>query len=259
VVVALTGTDLYRDIHRERAAQRSLELADLLVVLHGGAARELPLRHRHKARLVPQSSPIARRVAGAQRTFDVAVVGHLRPEKDPMRAALAARLLPPTSKVRVLHVGRALDAAARRAARSEQRDNPRYRWMGEVSPARARALIARCRLMALTSLLEGGANVLSEAIAAGTPVVASRIACCRALLGDDYPGLFRPRSTRALAALLRRAEQDPRFLAELARKCRARRSVVAPRAEREALRRLITEVARVSARLAREGGASKGR
>ena len=42
VVVALTGTDLYRDIHRDRAAQESLELADLLIVLHPGGAAELP-------------------------------------------------------------------------------------------------------------------------------------------------------------------------------------------------------------------------
>src|SRR5262249_20103032 len=32
VVVALTGTDLYRDIHHDASAQRSLELADRLIV-----------------------------------------------------------------------------------------------------------------------------------------------------------------------------------------------------------------------------------
>jgi putative glycosyltransferase (TIGR04348 family) len=243
IVVALTGTDLYRDIHDDASAKRSVAIADRLIVLHPGGARELPPRHRAKVRVVPQSAPApakaARRSAAA---FEVAVVGHLRPEKDPLRTAAAARLLRARSRVLVLHAGRALCDEMRRAAEDEQRDNARYRWLGELPPARARALIARCRVLSITSEMEGGANVLSEALAAGTPVLSSRIACAEALLGPDYPGLFPFGSTRALARLLARAEEDPAFLRDLGRRCRARRSLVTPAKEKGAWRRLLREL-----------------
>jgi putative glycosyltransferase (TIGR04348 family) len=243
IVVALTGTDLYRDIHRDAAAQRSLELSDLLVVLHPGGANGLPARLRSKVRVVPQSVPAPTRSARrSTRAFEVAVVGHLRPEKDPLRTALAARLLPPESRVVVLHAGRALGEEMQRAAEVEQGDNPRYRWLGELPRWRARALIARCRVLSLTSEMEGGANVLSEALAAGTPVVASRIACTEALLGEDYPGLFPFGSTAALAQLLARVERDAGFLRDLARRCRARRSMVSPAREKTAWRALLREL-----------------
>ena len=117
VVVALTGTDLYRDIHQDPSAKRSLELADLLLVLHDGAARELPKALRRKVRVVPQSAPAAPREKADARSFDVAGVCHLRPEKDPLRTALAARLLPRESRLRVLHAGHALSTEMARAAR----------------------------------------------------------------------------------------------------------------------------------------------
>lgn len=242
VVVALTGTDLYRDIHQDASAKRSLELADLLLVLHDGAARELPEALRRKVRVVPQSAPSAPREKADPRFFDVAVVGHLRPEKDPLRTALAARLLPRQSRLRVLHAGRALSAEMARAARAEEQRNPRYQWLGELPPARARSLIARSRLLSLTSEMEGGANVVSEALATGTPVVASRIPCTEAILGSRYPALFRFAATRELARLLERAEQDPGFLRQLARQCRARRPLVSRSREKRAWRSLLREL-----------------
>jgi putative glycosyltransferase (TIGR04348 family) len=247
IVVVLTGTDLYADIHVAPEARRSLELADALVVLHGLGSEALPEEHRSRTHVVLQSAPPIRATRVARRgrspeSFDVAVVGHLRPEKDPLRTAHASRLLPARSRIRVLHAGRALGAPARQAALEEARENPRYTWLGEVSPASARALIASARIFVLSSVLEGGANVISEAIAAGTPVLASRIDCSRALLGDDYPGLFPVGATRELARLLSRAEREPAFLAELTRHCRTRRPLVSPRAERHALERLLRAV-----------------
>jgi putative glycosyltransferase (TIGR04348 family) len=243
IVVALTGTDLYRDIRSDASAKRSLELASLLVVLHEGGVREIEARLRPRVRVIPQSAPLPTKPSRrSARAFEVAVVGHLRPEKDPLRTALAARLLPEESRIIVLHAGRALDEPMQRAALAEQRDNPRYRWLGEVSPGRARALIARCRLLSLTSEIEGGANVLSEALAAGTPVVASRIPCTEALLGEDYPGLFPFGRADKLARLLSQVERDPRFLAELARRCRARRALVSPSREKAAWRALLREI-----------------
>jgi len=245
IVVALTGTDLYRDIHDDAAARESLRIADRLIVLHDGASRELSPALRRKVIVVPQSAPqIRRRGHLRPRAFEVAVVAHLREVKDPLRTALAARRLPEESRIRVLHAGKALTPQMRSAALQEQGDNPRYRWLGELPRWKARALIARARLLSVTSEMEGGANVVSEALAADTPVVASRIPAMEALLGRSYPGLFPFGDTKALARLLHRAEAEQGFLAELRRQCRARRQVVSPRREKASLRALLRDLAR---------------
>jgi putative glycosyltransferase (TIGR04348 family) len=239
VIVALTGTDLYRDVHVDASARRSLELADRLVVLHEGAGAELSPRLRSKVHVVPQSAPAVRKLPPLRRWFEVLVVAHLRPEKDPLRTALAARTLPAESRIRVVHAGRALSPAMRKEAAAEMRSNSRYLWLGELPGWKARRLIARARVLSITSEMEGGANVLSEAVAAGTPVLASRIPAMLAILGSDYRGLFPFGDTRALARLLRRVEEDPGFLSELRRRCIAARPALSPAREKAALRAVL--------------------
>jgi len=243
IVVALTGTDLSRDIHVREKARRSLLLADRLVVLHDQASKELPRGVRGKVRLIRQSAqPAESRPRRKGRTFDVALVAHLREEKDPLRAALAARRLPASSRMRIVHAGRALTGEWRRRARAEEASNNRYRWLGEVSPVRAKRLIAAARLLVLTSVSEGGANVLGEAIVSGTPVVSTRIPAAVSALGSGYPGFFRVGDTTGLARLLARAERDPAFLALLTRRTKTRRSLFAPSTERSAWRSLLAEL-----------------
>ncbi len=246
IVLALTGTDLYRDILDDASAQRSLDLADLLVVLHDRGALALPTRYRAKVRIIRQSADPAparaRKPATSSGTFDVAFVAHLRAEKDPLRAALAARALPEESKVRIAHAGRALGDAFRAAAETEQTSNPRYLWLGELAPAASRSLIARSRLLVLTSVMEGGANVLGEAIVSGTPIVAARIPATVSALGARYPGLFSCGDTAALTRLLLRAEREPRFLARLAYQTRARRPLFSRSVEKAAWRALLREL-----------------
>src|SRR5262249_45328114 len=108
-----------------------------------------------------------------------------------------------------------------------------------LPPSRARALIAKSHVLSLTSEMEGGGNVLSEALVADTPILASRIACTEALLGSDYPGLFAFGETEELARLLQRTEQDPAFLATLKRACRAKRAIVSPQREAAAWEQLL--------------------
>lgn len=242
IVLALTGTDLSHDIHVDAAAQRSLELADRLVVLHDLAPLEVPRRHRDRVRIIRQSAIAPTRVARSRDGFVIAVVSHLRAVKDPLRAALAARRLPAMSRIRVLHAGAPLDAALARAATREQRTNPRYDWLGDISPARALRLIARAHALALTSESEGGANVLGEAIVCGTPVIATDIPAARAALGEDYPALFPAGDEAALAELLELIESDPRFHATLLRRIRSRRKLFSAARERAAWRSLLREL-----------------
>ena len=169
------------------------------------------------------------------------VIGYLRPVKDPFRTALAARRLPPGSRVRVLHQGGAMEEAMASRARAEMKVNPRYRWLGEESRARVRQLLKRIALLVLSSRLEGGANVLSEAIVLGTPVLASRIPGSVGIIGEHYGGYFKVGDTDGLARLLDRAERDVTFLSRLRSHCAKLKPLFNPASERTAWRRLVAE------------------
>ncbi len=242
VILALTGTDVYRDIHRSQRARRALELASRLIVLQPLAAEELPTNLRRKARVIYQSAE--RAASGRRRSdfFDVCVVGHLRAVKDPFRAAYASRLLPKESRIRILQAGAPMEERMAKMARSEQARNPRYRWVGVLPHGQARRLICSSRLTVLSSRMEGGANVISEAVVNGTPVLASSIPGSVGLLGRGYPGYFPVGDTAALAALLHRAESDSAFYAELRHWCLRLRPLFGPAQERAAWRKLLREV-----------------
>ncbi|MEX2599228.1 MAG: selenoneine biosynthesis selenosugar synthase SenB [Dehalococcoidia bacterium] len=243
LVLCLTGTDVYQDIKDDRDAQCSMELADRIVVLQPLAVNELPERLRHKAVPIIQS---AKATPGEPRhrkdAFEVCVVGHMRPVKDPFRAALAARLLPPESRMRVLQVGGAMTEEMERQAVEEARDNPRYQWLGELPAWKTRRVMKRSQLLIVSSVLEGGANVVCEALADGVPVLGSNIPGNVGLLGEDYPGYFATGDERDLARLLRRAETDTAFLEDLRRRCAARASLVRPETEQASLHRLLQQV-----------------
>jgi glycosyltransferase involved in cell wall biosynthesis len=93
--------------------------------------------------------------------------------------------------------------------------NERYRWLNEQPQSRVRSILSRSSLCVISSRSEGGANVLSEAIAAFVPILASRIDGNVGILGKDYPGYFEVGNTAQLARLLTRAETSPEYLAEL--------------------------------------------
>lgn len=245
LVVALTGTDLYRDLPHSRRAQRSLELATRLIVLQPAALQALPRKLHAKVRVMYQSAvPVERHALRKSRTFRVCVIANLRAVKDPFRSALAARRLPPASRIHIVHVGAALSPPFARRARLEMQRNPRYRWLGERPHWQVRRLLSRSRLLVLSSRLEGGANAISEALVASVPVLASRIPGSYGVLGKDYPGLFPVADTAALARLLFRAETEATFCAALSQACARRADLFDPDRERRAWRRLLSECTR---------------
>jgi putative glycosyltransferase (TIGR04348 family) len=232
VIVVLTGTDVYRDIHRHPGAQRALEAATRLVVLQPLAVEELARHLRPKTRVIYQSVEKTPGLAARpDQTFRVAVVGHLRNIKDPFRTPLAVRGLPAASRIQVVHAGAAMTEHMARRARAEEQRNCRYRWSGELAHWRVRRLIGSSHLLVLSSKMEGGANVISEAIVDATPVLASRIPGSVGLLGNDYPGFYRFGDTETLTSLLLRAEADVTFYRELL--CRSVKLSVLFRPERE--------------------------
>ena len=245
LVVALTGTDLYRDIQRKTRAQESLKVADRIVVLQPRALKELTLSQQKKTRVIYQSVE-AKSLRANRRTprrvFDVCVIGHLRPVKDPFRAAHASRLLPATSQIRIRQIGRAMTKQMLGRARGERKFNPRYRWLGEMSRARTLRVLANSDLCVIPSRIEGGANVLAEAIVDAVPVLASRIDGNVGILGPDYPGLFGVGDTHELARLMKRAEIDPKFLSQLKTRAKKLASLFDPAREERAWSKLIDEL-----------------
>jgi len=241
----LTGTDLYRDIRSDASARRSLDLATHLVVLQDEGINELTPELRNKCRAIYQSAPSLSRGAPSRRSFDAVLVGHMRAEKDPLTPMRALERLPPDSRVRLIHIGEALDEAYLRAARELQgRPWPtlkRYVWLGNRPHGETRQRIRRSHIMIISSIMEGGANVVVEAVTAAIPVLASRISGNMGMLGREYEGYFPAGDDAALAALLDRVSRDGRFLARLRAQCARRASLFSPTRERREVVRLLAE------------------
>jgi len=246
LIVGLSGTDIndYIDSDPEPTL-RSLAYADRLVALQELARNRVPTRFRDKVRVVHQSAaPLRRARIRRTESCDVAVIGHLRQVKDPFRAAEAARRLPASSRVRIVHLGAAETPEWAAAAKAEMAANPRYVWRGDRPRADVRRLLGRARALVLSSLSEGGANVISEAVAASVPVLATGIDGSVGLLGRDYPGYFPVGDTEALAKLLDRIERDPAFLKRLTRAIARRAPLFRPAREKTNWKKLIDETLR---------------
>lgn len=248
VVVGLAGTDLYGDLPDDTDARAAVDAADAVVVLQAKAVERLASLDPSwgaKASVVHQSvEAVPVRRARRPDRFVVAVLAHLRDVKDPLLAARASRRLPPASTVRVVHLGAAHDRRWEELARAEMAENPRYEWRGEVPRAEALELLAGADVLACTSLLEGGANVVSEAIALGVPVIGTAIDGTTGLLGDDHPGLVPVGDERALARVIARLEGEPAAYSDLEDRMAARRHLADPELERVGWRAVLGALGR---------------
>ena len=245
LVVAMTGTDLYQDLpNDDETVLRSLELATHIVVLQPGGLDVLHASLHPKTTVIYQSAqPIARAITKAANCFQACLVAHLRDVKDPLLAAKAASKLLKASRVQVVHAGAAGSSEMEKRAKDAATKNARYRWIGPVPHEEARLLIARSHILLLTSRSEGGANVLSEALALGTPILASRVPGVEGLLGADFPGYFRAGDAPSLTTLLERAEHDEVFYRRLERAGEKVAAMVAPSRELHSWQQLLRSMA----------------
>ncbi len=243
LVVVLTGTDLYRDIRYDTAARLSLKFARRLVVLQEEGLKELPRSFRAKTRVVYQSARVTTKAILPKTIFRVCVLGHLREEKDPFRAALALKLIPPEEHIEVVHLGKALAPASAAQARTLMAHEPRYRWLGGLPHWRALRWLCRSHLMVISSRMEGGANAIAEAVCAGVPVLASAIPGNIGMLGPGYPGYYPPGDEKALARLLAEAMRRQAYYRSLKRGIAARQRLFRPQNEQASLTCLLREFA----------------
>jgi putative glycosyltransferase (TIGR04348 family) len=240
LVVVLTGTDLYRDIATDASAQRSLDLATRLVVLNGIGHERLPGKLQGKTVTIPQSARALSPGRKAQRFFDVAIVGHLRNEKNPQLIWAVAAQLPPDARIRLWHAGAARQPGLAGEARRVMRAHPHYHWLGDLPRAEARQLMRRCHLLLHASRMEGGAQAVIEAVTAHTPVLASRIDGNVGLLGRDYPAYFDDDNADQAAALLLSAAAEARLLTRWTRAAEKAARQFDPALEARRVRALVT-------------------
>jgi len=240
-VLVMTGTDLYCDLPSEPAALRSLALADDIVVLQELALRALAPAAVHKARVIVQSCdilPTDRRAAGRGGPTRFIAMGHIRDVKDPLTLARAASRLK-DAPIAVEHLGAFLDADLSVQLRRLAQACPGYRLAGGLPHAQALERLLAADALVHPSRMEGGANVVIEAVCAGIPVLASAIDGNVGLLGPDYEGYFRVGDDERLAAMMRRFASDHAFGARLRGQLDALRDRFAPEREAAAVRALV--------------------
>ncbi len=242
LAVVLTGTDLYRDIQHDAAAQRSLQLAQILITLQEKAPAALPEAVHAKTRVIFQSTHARKQLVKPVRHLRALMVGHLREEKSPETLFAAVRLLTDRDDILIDHIGAGLDDGLAQAARATSAVAPHYRWLGGLPHGVVRQQIQRAHVLIHASRMEGGAHVIMEAVASGTPVLASRVDGNVGMLGEDYAGYYPWNDAVALAALLTRCREDADFLTRLRDQCRLRAPLFEPAHERAALIRVVDDL-----------------
>jgi putative glycosyltransferase (TIGR04348 family) len=248
IVLALTGTDLYRDIAVDPLAQQSLKLADRLVVLQDMGPKSLPTEFQSKCQVIFQSTPRRRSVQKTTQKLRALMVGHLRAEKSPETYFAAVRALAHRSDIVLDHIGAPLDTDLGQEARQLAAEVPTYRYLGEQTHAQARARMVRAHVLVHPSRMEGGAHVVMEAVMSGTPVLASRIDGNMGMLGADYAGYFDCGDAEQLANALVACREGQNLqsgkLVQLARQCSLREKLFEPSSEKIALNHLFRDLFR---------------
>jgi putative glycosyltransferase (TIGR04348 family) len=235
VILALTGTDVYHDIHHSREARESLEIAERVIVLQPKAAEEFSTRKQ--VHVVVQSSATRLRQQPVRGTFRICVIGHLRAVKDPLRT-LRALAYVDNEEIEVVQLGELLEPELKPKTR-----DARYRWLGSVPHTRALKWLASSHAMVISSRMEGGANVVCEALRIGVPVLASRISGNVGLLGERYGGYFKLGDERDLARLIERT-MEKSFYGKLKSQVARLRPTVAPSSEARALLSSVASLSR---------------
>ena len=245
LIVVLTGTDLYHDIHHDAEAHDSLVRATRLVVLNEQGVNDLPAAFRAKARCILQSCPGTAPRHRSPRRLRLLMVGHLRTEKAPDTFFALARRLGGRQALQLIQIGKALDPALGVAAHALARQEPRYRYLGARSHAETLQRLRTAHVLVHPSRMEGGAHVVLEAVRHGTPVLASRIPGNVGMLGEDYAGYFPVGDADALLALIDRCRATQGapdgFLAHLSAQCAARSPLFDPARERASLLELLDD------------------
>lgn len=144
------------------------------------------------------------------RRLSLLMVGSLIPRKAPRLAVEALRQLAGRSNAKLLVVGDGPERASLVGMVETFGLRDRVGFEGQLPPEQIPELLSRCNALVLTSRFEGRPNVVLEAMAAGLPVLATRIPGVTEIVEDEVTGLlFEPDDAGALAECILRLERDP--------------------------------------------------
>lgn len=245
LLVALTGTDLYRDIHTHPEAMDSLRLAQRLIVLQDKAFDAVPAQYRHKTQVVYQSTTAMPAIRSKGQTLKVLMVGHLREEKMPETYLQTAVILKDQTGMVFEHAGEALDEKYIQMIQDTSAACPHYHWLGGLPYEQSRKKMQEAHVLIHCSKMEGGAHVIMEAVRSRTPVLASRIDGNVGMLGDDYSGYFELGNAQQLAMLLLQLRDELKsgkpvgLSATLQLQCEQRASLFTPEHEQDSLLKVM--------------------
>ena len=229
----LPGSDLYRCLPDDDPRPLpTMELADTLIVAQEASLADIPASVRAKARFVPKSLDVDTPDwnPSPDPGLRVLINAHLRAQKDPFLALRALEQIPDT-ELQITHIGGSAEDGYDQQAADFARTEPRFRTLGQVPRTEAIQLAADSHILLNTSLMEGGANSISEALHIGLPVLATAIPGNIGMLGQNHPGLFSVGDADSLAELLERAATDKAFLEQLSRHSTERSRIFTPEAE----------------------------
>lgn len=268
VMLVMTGTDLYgvlrpNNAHSPdyRSAEAAMELSTMVVALQHEAAQEICDRWPGLADRVsvllqtsPLRKPFSPQVTAQSKTVRFLIAGHIREEKDPRTGfqgfhkafpeGWAKRADGGRVPVRLIHVGGYRDKALMQELMLLSTQYPGILMEGPLTHAETMRMMTHVHCLIQPSVSEGGALVVSEAVACRLPVLASNIPAHRSQLGPDYPGLFRVGDADHLADCLKRFVGDQEFV-DAIRQCQTRlaASLASTVHERDTLVALIRNLA----------------
>lgn len=193
-----------------------LYLNQNVVTVSRGMAKQLMAgypRHCRKIRYIPNGVTLPEKGVVERRStssFLVAVIGNLIPAKrvDVVIRAFQA-LTRSVTDARLLVAGDGPERKGLETFVCRSGLQPSVSFLGVLQPGDIRKLLQACHALVLASAKEGRPNIILEAMAAGTPVVAADIEPVREIIGHNERGLLFPLDdVEQLASRLRFLRED---------------------------------------------------
>ena len=148
-------------------------------------------------------------------------VGNLRWQKDyPTLLRAFAKFCERNDSYQLLIAGEGPDRAALEEQVNVLGLGARVRFLGMLDREAVRERFCRARALVLSSVSEGFPKVLIEAMACGTPVIATDVGDCRAVIGAAGR-VVPPSDDEALSEAMWRAANDEAMYQDMMRNCRA--------------------------------------
>ena len=240
--ICLTGTDMNGGFEQSpKLSEQIINLADKLVAAHPACLPQLPDRWRSKTVVIYPSVTLPELGSGPVPSAPLfTCIGHLRPVKASHLTHAAIQRIPNADLV-AASLGNAYDVTDGQQALLNARQDARYQWHAGFDRKTALEWMKASLATINSSLSEGGANTVIEAIQLSIPVLATNIPGNRGFLGDDYKGYFETGRADQLAELMRRCLEQPDFVERLKTQLAQRRPLFSMERESEELSKLVDE------------------